>query len=346
MKIITIEEHVSDPDIARACQQRSQAESPYFMDWVKASRDIPELLSQDFPHLVGAQTAITRAADMGEQRLANMDACGIDMQILSYSNSPQLLDPEQAIPLTRAANDRLAAAVAAHPDRFGAFATLPWSDPHAAARELERTVTQLGFCGALLTGRPGNTFLDDPFYGPVLAAAEALNVPIYTHPGVPLPAVQQPYYGGFSADVSARLSMFGWGWHAEGGVQIIRMILSGVFDKYPRLQIIAGHWGEMVPFYLARMDEALPQEVTGLTRTITDTFIQHFYITPSGMLNRPHMQFTLDVVGVDRIIYAVDYPYLTNKGARDFLETAPISQQDKEKIAHRNAETLFNMQPQ
>lgn len=337
MKIISIEEHVSDAAIAQACQKAMSIEAPYFADWARQSKDDPQI------RLASAATAMALTADMGEKRLADMDAHGIDMQILSYSNSPQLLAPSEAISLTRAANDKLATAVNAHPTRFGAFAMLPWSDPQAAADELKRCIHTLGFQGAMITGRPGETFLDDPRYMPVLTAAAELNVPLYTHPGVPLPAVQQAYYAGLSPDVSARFSLFGWGWHAEPGVQLVRMILAGIFDKLPTLQIIAGHWGEMVPFFLARMDETMPTNITGLTRTISETFVQQVYITPSGMFNSPHLQFILQVVGADRVMYAVDYPYLNNQGARAFLENARICQADKEKIAYGNAEKLFNL---
>lgn len=343
MKIITIEEHVSDAALGNACQLAQSAEAPYFADWAKASKDGQNPSTENIPKLVSAATAMAGASSMGAERIAEMDKYGIDMQILSYSNSPQLLPADLAIPLVQAANDRLGDAIKTYPTRFGAFATLPWSDPQAAAQELERTVKQLGFSGALLTGRPGETFLDDPKYAPVLAMAESLEVPIYVHPGVPAKVVQEKYYSGFTSDVSARLSMFGWGWHAEAGIQIVRMILAGVFDKYPKLQIIAGHWGEMVPFYLARMDDTLPKSVTGLTRSISETFVQHVYVTPSGMLNQPHFNFTLDVMGAERIIYAVDYPYLTNTGARAFLENAPITQAQKELIGHGNAERLFKL---
>ena len=343
MKIITIEEHVCDPALAKACQKAQSAEAPYMALWAAQTLDDPAAHATNVPHMVPASQAMTLARDMGEQRLAEMDAAGIDMQILSYSNSPQLLTGAEALPLTRDANDTLADAVKAHPNRFGAFAALPWSDPDAAAAELERTVGQFGFNGAMITGRPGDTFLDDPRYSPILAAAEALNVPIYVHPGVPINHVQQAYYAGLEPAISARLSMFGWGWHAEAGVQIVRMILAGVFDKYPKLTIIAGHWGEMVPFFLARLDEMFPLAASGLSRSITDTFKQHVYVTPSGMLNLPHLKFTLDVLGADRIIYAVDYPYLTTQGARAFIEDAPIGRAEKHKIAHGNAEQLFRL---
>jgi len=204
-------------------------------------------------------------------------------------------------------------------------------------------VKQLGMVGTLLLGRPGQTFLDDARYEPVLAKLNELKVPIYLHPGFPLSQVREPYYGGLDKEVSARLSMFGWGWHNEAGVQVIRLILSSKFEEYPNLQVISGHWGEMVPFYLQRMDDTIPQEATRLSRSITETYKAHVYVTPSGMLNLPHFTFIHKVLGADRILYSVDYPYLTLTGARDFLEGLPISQRDKEKIAHGNAEALLGL---
>ena len=215
--------------------------------------------------------------------------------------------------------------------------------PDAAADELRRAVVDLGLKGALLTGRPGPTFLDDSRYEPVLAALAELRVPLYVHPGPPLPQVREPYYSGFDKGVSARLSLFGWGWHNEAGVHVIRLILSGVLDRFRDLQLISGHWGEMVPFYLQRMDDTMLPEVTGLARTITDTYRQQVYVTPSGMLNLPHFRFIQEVVGIDRIMFAVDYPYLTNTGARRFLEALPIADEEKAKIAHRNAEALLRL---
>ena len=166
------------------------------------------------------------------------------------------------------------------------------------------------------------------------------------HPGYPLPEVQRPYYGDLSTEVTARLSLFGWGWHNEAGVQLLRVLLSKKFDQFPNLQVISGHWGEMVPFYLQRLDDMIPQEVTGLSRSITETYKQHVYVSPSGMLNLPHFQFIHTVLGADRILYSVDFPYLTMAGARRFLEALPVSEQEKEMIAYRNAEALFRLGPQ
>lgn len=325
MKIITFEEHYADEAITKASKGVMLQQAPY-------------LAQSNLPSPAGL-------TDLGTGRLADMDKNGIDMQVLSSSNAPQFLPPAEAVPLCMAANDQLAAAVQAHPDRFAAFALLPMCDPEAAAAELERTVTQLHFKGALITGRPSGeaVFLDDPRYGPVFAMAEKWQVPVYIHPGVPAREVQQVYYNRLDPVVSALLSVFGWGWHAEAGIQVVRMILAGVFDKYPNLQLISGHWGEMVPFFLARLDATLPKATTGLQRTITEYYRSNVYVTPSGMFTLPHFLFIVEVLGADRILYSVDYPYLKNEGARAFLENAPISQEDKEKIANGNAVRLLGL---
>ena len=340
MRIIAIEEHAFDPGLAEATLAAQAAEAGYMADLGGADRPSP---AADRPYLLPLPQIAPRASDMGAGRIAEMDAHGIDMQVLSYSNPSQMAPAGQAVDLARAANDRLAEAARARPDRLAGFATLPWQDPQAAAVELERAVRELGLKGALLIGRPGETFLDDERHEPVLARLDALGVPLYVHPGVPLPQVQRPYYGGLRRQVSARLSLFGWGWHAEAGVHVIRLILSGAFDRFPGLRVISGHWGEMVPFYLQRMDDAMPPEVTGLSRTITQTYKAQVYVTPSGMLTLPHFRFIHEVLGAERILYSVDYPYLTNTGAREFLERLPASQEDRERIAHGNAEALLGL---
>lgn len=331
MKIIGLEEHLIDPGIAGASMAAQQKIAPYF----KTSM-VPGLPA--FP-------APGSLEDIGEKRLADMDANGIDMQVLSISNLAQLITDPEAVHLAEQANNRMAGAIKAHPDRFAAFACLPMAHPEAAAAELKRTVEELGFKGALLSGRPeaGAVFLDNERYTPVLDMAARLRVPIYLHPGPPIHSVQEAYYSGLEPVVSARLSLFGWGWHAEVGVHILRMILSGVFERYPDLQLIAGHWGEMVPFFLDRLDETLPKQVTSLSRTVSETFVQQVYVTPSGMFSWPQFQFVLEVVGEDRIIYSMDYPYIRNEGARAFLENAPIDQRVREKVAHSNAERLLSL---
>ena len=293
MKIICLEEHASDAGLAEASRAAQAREAPYLADAAGSAEGAkahpaPDVASNDRPRMREMSEMMPLATDLGAGRLADMDANGIDMQVLSYSDASQLVPAERAVELTRAANDRLAAAVRGNPTRFAAFATLPWQEPDAAARELQRAVGDLGFKGALLLGRPGQTFLDDPRYEPVLAKLSELEVPLYVHPGPPLPQVREPYYGGLGKAIGRRLSLFGWGWHNEAGVHVVRLILSGALDRLPGLRIISGHWGEMVPFFLQRMDDAMPRTVTGLTRTITETYRQQVYVTPSGMLYLPH----------------------------------------------------------
>ncbi|MGM3172680.1 amidohydrolase family protein [Dickeya lacustris] len=244
MKLICVEEHVLDPGIGLATQELALTAAPYLKDWGYRVIDGQHVADRSRPHVIAPSESAQKGLNVDASRIADMDEAGIDMQILSYGGFPQLLPAAQAIPLNRAANDKLALAVQAHPTRFAAFATLPWQEPQAAARELERAVKQLGFKGVLINGLPGHTFLDDERYAPVLATLNELNVPLYVHPGLPDLAVQQRYYEGFEREVTARLSMFAWGWHNEAGIQVVRMLLAGVFDRYPNLQVISGHWGK------------------------------------------------------------------------------------------------------
>ncbi len=284
--------------------------------------------------------------DLGAERLRRMDAMGVDVQVLSWPSSGiQLIPAAESVALAREVNDHLAAAIQAHPDRFEGFAALPTPAPEAAARELARAVQTLGFKGAMIAGRTNDCFLDDPRFHPVLEAAEALDVPIYLHPAMPSMVVQNAYYAGFDADVSAAFATFGWGWHMETGIHALRMILAGVFDRYPRLHLILGHWGEMIPFFLARTDEALSTVAKHLRRRVSEYFVEQVYVTPSGMFTLPPFLLALQIMGADRIMYSVDDPYVTTDQARAFLEHAPISPFDRVKIAHGNAEQALKLAP-
>jgi uncharacterized protein len=343
MKLICVEEHVLDPAIGVATRDLVAAEAPFLSGWGSRFIDGQHVADPTRPHVLAPSESARKCLDMGAARLADMDAAGIDIQVLSYGGFPQLLPTEKAIDLNRTANDKLAETAQAHPTRFAGFATLPWQAPKAAARELERAVKELGLKGALINGRPGETFLDDPFYEPILAAFNELKVPLYVHPGLTLPAVQAPYYGGFDRELSARLSMFAWGWHNEAGIEVVRMLLAGVFDRFPNLQVISGHWGEMVPFFLQRLEDSIPQEASGLKRSIVQTYREHVYVSPSGMLTLPHFQFIYSLMGADRILYSIDYPYQSLDGARTFIEGLPICDTEKALIAHGNAERLLGL---
>lgn len=342
MKLICIEEHAVDAAIARAAEPALNREAPY-MRLQSSTNATAHARDKHRPSVVEMGEAVRLGSDLGAGRLRDMDEHGIDMQIVSYSNPAQLAPHDQAVTLTQAANDRLAAAIAAHPDRLRGFAVLPWQAPQAAADELDRAVSELGLKGALIVGRPGDTFLDDPRYEPVLRKLADLQVPLYLHPYHPVPQVQQAYYAGLPDEVTTGFSLGGWGWHHEAGVHLLRLILSGVFERFPTLQVISGHWGEMVPFYLSRLDSVMPPAVTGLSKTITETYRSNVWVTPSGMFDTPHFQFVRDTIGIDRLIWSVDYPYLSLDGTRSFIDNLPISEEENQKITHRNAQALFRL---
>jgi uncharacterized protein len=285
-----------------------------------------------------------KLADLGSNRLKDMDAAGIDLQVLSHSATGR--DAATAggeVRLAQQANDQLAEAVAAHPSRFAGFATLPMSDPEGAADELERAVRSLGMKGAAINGTTNGRFLDDPSFLPILERAVTVDVPIYLHPGVPPAPVRQAYYSGFDPAVNFALATSGWGWHSETGIHALRLILAGVFDHLPGLQIIIGHMGEMIPFMLARINNVFSPLTTQLRHSVPEYFLQNFSITSSGFFTDPPLLLALQTVGADRILFSVDYPFSTNEQGRAFLESVSISQADKEKISHFNAERLLKI---
>ncbi len=330
MKIITIEEHLAGAPMERYLARYTTKDAPYMASAHGKGRPY-----EADPELFG---------DMDKRRIEDMDKNGITMQILSCPAKSQLLPKAEAAAIVSETNDYIADVVRKHPERYGAFALLPWSNPKEAAKEAGR-VKALGFQGILLAGRAsgGDAFLDDACYLPVLEACESLQLPIYVHPGAPLKSVQEPYYGGLGDEVSARLSLHGWGWHNEAGIQVLRTILAGRFDRFPKLQMIAGHWGEMLPFFLSRLDQSMPKFVTKLERTVTETFKQNVYVTPSGIFDYPQLKFCVEVLGAERIMHAVDCPFIGNEGAVPFIENAPLGELEKELIAYKNAEMLFGL---
>ena len=282
--------------------------------------------------------------DVGAQRIAEMDAAGIDMQVLSL-NSPGVEQAEAAeqVAVATESNDFLAEAVKKHPTRFAAFAALPIAAPDKAAAELERRVRQQGFKGTLINGHTRGRYLDDKFFWPVLERAEALNVPVYLHPTISPQAVVDASFGGFAPSVTAIFAGPGWGWHIETAVHLIRMILGGVFDRYPKLQVVIGHLGEGIPFMLPRLNKNLPKELTKLERPLGAYLRQNVHYTFGGF-NFPATFLNLLLeVGVDRIMFSVDHPYGSMAEARAFLQQLPVSENDRERIAHGNAEKLLGL---
>ncbi len=285
-----------------------------------------------------------KLSDLGSTRLQDMDAASIDFQIISHNVvDTSSLSTKENIELTQAANDQLAEAIAAHPDRFAGFALLPMVDPAAAVAEMKRAISSLGFKSIMINGTTNGLFLDDPSFLPILEEAVALNVPVYIHPAEPPTAVRNAYYFGFDPAVSFPLSTSAWGWHSETGIHALRLILSGVFDRLPTLQIIIGHMGEMIPFMLDRINNTLAPAAKNLQRRVPEYFLQNFSITTSGFFTDPPLLLALEVLGADRILFSVDYPYSSNQQGRTFLDNASISPADKEKISHLNAERLLHL---
>jgi hypothetical protein len=214
--------------------------------------------------------------------------------------------------------------------------------PYKAAEELERMVREHDFKGAVINGHHRGRYLDDKFFWPILARAASLNVPIYLHPTQPPKPVIEAVYSGFSPMVNEMLASAGWGWHIETAVHVIRLILGGVFDQYPNLQIVIGHLGEGLPFMLQRLD-VMPIALTKLQRPISAYLRENIHYTFSGLnFTAPFLNLLLEV-GVDRIMFSADYPYAPMSQARAFLDQLPVSTSDKEKIAYRNAEDLFGL---
>jgi predicted TIM-barrel fold metal-dependent hydrolase len=291
----------------------------------------------------GSTGLVERLYDLGALRLQEMDAAGIDIQVLSHgAPATQRLDPETAVRVACGANDRLHDFVASRPDRFAAFAVLPTPDPKGAADELERAVTKLGFKGAMVHGLTNGSFLDEKRFWPIFERAQALDVPVYMHPAVPHQAVIDVYYKDYAQDFPALLTA-GWGFGVETATQGIRLVLSGVFEAYPRLKIILGHLGEGLPFSLWRINQALSR-AGNRAMSFRDTFCEHFYITTSGNFSNPALLCCVMEMGVDRILFSVDWPFVANPpGVKWMTEEVPLCREDKVKILGGNAKRLLRM---
>jgi predicted TIM-barrel fold metal-dependent hydrolase len=324
MRTITLEEHFA---------------SPAFFDG--PGRAFKEQLLRS-----GARgaTVVEKLAEVGAKRIAEMDAAKIDVQVLSL-NSPGVEQQEaaEAVASAREANDFLAATVKSNPQRFAGIAVLPVQAPDKAADELEQRVRQEGFKGAIVNGHSRGRYLDDTFFSPILERAEALDVPIYLHPTMPPKPVMDALYGGYSPAVNAMFAGPAWGWHIETAIHLIRMVLGGAFDRYPKLQIVIGHLGEGIPFMMPRLNRNLPTELTKLQRPLGAYLRENVHYTFGGFNFMPTFQNLLAEVGAERIMFSVDYPYGSMADARAFLEQLPVSEADRARIAHGNAERLFRL---
>jgi len=307
--------------------------------WSGAGRSLAEQA-----RAMGRGRIVDELNDLGDGRLAAMDAAGVDVQVLSLTSpGVEQVDAAEAVPLARDTNDLLAETVRRHPDRFAGFATVPTSAPSAAAEELERAVREYGFVGAMVNGHTRGRYLDDEFFWPILERAEALNVPIYLHPTPPPQAVvEASYTGNYSPAVAGALATSAWGWHIETATHVLRIVLSGAFDRFPRLQLVVGHMGEGLSFFLPRFEQVMAH-VVRLERPIHAYFLENLHYTFAAFNWTPTFLNLLLQVGAERILFATDHPYGSMPVARRFLDDAPVSAADRERIAHGNAERLLGL---
>ncbi len=323
MRTITLEEHFTTPKFlegpGRARKEKAQKQGGRFIK------------------------IFDQLADVGAGRLAEMDAAGIDMQVLSLTSpGTEQSEAAEALALTQEANDFLADVVKRQPKRFAGLAVLPTAAPDKAAQELEQRARQQKFVGAVIHGHNRGRYLDDKFFWPILECAEKLNAPIYLHPTPPPQAVIDASYGGFAPAVTEMFAASGWGWHIETAVHIVRIVLGGVFDNFPKLQFVIGHLGEALPFMLPRLD-TMTTAVTKLKEPVSFYLRNNVHYTISGFNFPAAFLDMLLEVGVERIMFSADHPYASMAAARAFLEQIPVSAADRERIAHGNAEKLFGL---
>lgn len=338
MKKIALEEHfftASHLDYLRSRKDYPRLES--FED--QNHNRVDRLLRMPGSSKLMVPRIMNGLLDVGAGRLAEMDKAGIDMQVLSMSGpSVEEFDISTGTALAREINDELAGIIKAHPGRFAGFATLAYGDPRGAADELERSVTTLGLRGAKINSHLGGQYLDDRKYWALFEAAEKLGVPVYLHPKEPpsgLLDLLAPY---------SLLTTAVFGFSLDGALHSMRLICSGLFDAFPRLKIVLGHLGEGLPFWLSRMDNHwLRNPMASLKKTPGEYFRDNFCVTTSGMFGIPQFLCVYQILGADRILFAVDYPYESNEEAVRFIDAVPISDGDKEKICHSNAETLLGL---
>jgi 2,3-dihydroxybenzoate decarboxylase len=318
MKIVALEEHFILPNETPPGAQRGN--------------DREKLLGLDM---------MAELLDLGERRIGAMDAAGIDVQVLSH-NQPgcQALDAAAATAMAGEVNDRVFEAVKAHPRRFAGFAALPTADPGAAVKELDRAVTRLGFKGAMINGHTRGSFLDERRFWPIFECAQSLDVPIYLHPSAPHPGVASVYFEGYQ-----ELALAAWGFGIETGAHFLRLVFAGVFDAFPDLTLILGHLGEGLPFMLHRMNDQthLAAARRGLKKSPAQYLTENLVVTTSGNFSAPAFLCAVTALGIDNVLFSVDWPYESNIAAVEFLKRQPLAPHDLEKVAYLNAERVLRL---
>jgi predicted TIM-barrel fold metal-dependent hydrolase len=335
---IATEEAFATPALVKAWLEIARSDP-------KASLDVPTgiLSIFDNPRPGSNQDRFRRQLlDLDAERLAEMDAAGVDMQILSVTiPGVQMFEPAAASAFAIATNDHLAAAISRHPRRFAGLACFAPHDAVRATREMERAVNTLGLNGFIVNSHTGDLYLDDPRFAPILEAAQALDRPIYLHPRAPSNGMAAPF-----RDYSMGGSI--WGFGVEAGTHAVRLILSGVFDRYPRLRIVLGHMGEALPFWMWRLDHmaarrAKDGRIKPLALAPSEYFRRNFAVTTSGFEDPGVLDLVIKVAGIENVMWAIDYPYESASDAVAFMERARLTDSARASILHRNAERLFHM---
>jgi predicted TIM-barrel fold metal-dependent hydrolase len=307
--------------------------------YVRATAEYSAKMGMQFPEMQA------KLLDLGAGRIAAMDEGGVDLQVMSLvAFGLEGLSAADGTVVAREVNDELAAAVAKHPDRLAGFATLALKDVGEATRELERCVKKLGFCGVMVNGTVEGRFFDDARFLPFFKAAAALGVPVYLHPAPPPEPVREVYFSGLPGELGPMLSIAGWGWHSETALHTLRLIVSGLFDEVPGLQLIIGHMGEGLPFALARSSGML-SGAAKLKQMVADYFKTNIHLTTSGYFTLPPLECALEVVGIERLMYSVDYPFSANTKGRDFLEKVAgvLSVEEMEMLVGGNAAKVLRL---
>jgi 5-carboxyvanillate decarboxylase len=333
-RLIAVEEHFLVDELLAAGQRYLASPAAAGSGW----REAGAALEDADRDRRGALTL-----DLGAGRLAAMDEAGVDLALLSISTvaNLQMLEPADGTALARVANDRLADAVTAHPDRFAGLACVAPQDPEAAAAEIERATGALGLRGVVINSHSGGEYLDAPRYEPIFAAAQACAIPIYLHPSLLPAGAVAPYL-----DYGLMAAM--WGYAAEASLHALRIILAGTFDRFPGVRVVLGHLGEHIPFSLSRLDAHHAQTRVKTTPHLqgrpSEYFREHFTVSTSGMNHAPaSIRFCIDQLGAERVMFAADYPFEDLGPEVAAFAQVPLSADESEAVSHANAERVFGL---
>ena len=346
LRKIATEEHFTIPEVAAAMREVARRGGTNLdLAFLRLTYDPPGGAAPAGEAPAGSRDALARSflprlLDLDRARMAEMDANGVDVHLLSLTSpGVQMFDPPMAVALARLSNDRLSEAVRRHPTRFAGLASFAPQDPPAAAKEMERATSTLKLNGFLVNSHTENGYLDEQRFWPILEAAEALGAPLYLHARAPSDGMAAPFR-------DYRMEGPSWGYGVETGTHAVRLMLSGVLDRFPRLRIVLGHIGEALPFWLWRLDYmAAPGSRAGLRNQLkpSEYFRRNFAITTSGIEDPAVLRLGVEKIGIDNVMWAIDYPFQPTGPAVAFVESAPLSDQERELVAHGNAERIFGL---